>query len=296
MSEESSLLAPSFLRRLEQLEVRCRRLVRGTYPGGRRSRLLGQSIEFADYREYTPGDDIRQIDWYVYARTHKWFLKTFLDERELTVSLYIDMSRSMAFGTPEKGRRALEIAAALGYIALNRMDQVQVFAFHENVRQVLPLIRGKRNAPLLLSSLAQLRFTGAGHMQRALSQPSAWPRTPGLAIVLTDGWSEGGYAEPLACLQGMRQQVTLVQVTTEEERRPNYQGDLRLIDSETSGYTEVAVTPQLLKQYRQTYEAYTKGLRKWCFRRGIGYIPVAVEEPLESVVFTLFKQVGLVRG
>lgn len=291
-----TLLEPSFLKRLEQLEVTSRRLIRGTQAGGRRSRMLGQSIEFADYRSYTPGDDIRQVDWYAYARLGKWFLKVFLDERELTVSLYIDCSRSMAFGTPSKGRRVLEIVAALGYMSLYHMDRVGVTTFDHRVRSALPPQQGRQHIPKLLSFLEQVRFEESGDMAVALDRAEALPRQSGMTIVLTDGWSEGGYSRPLSRLQGAKQQVTVLHVTTQEERKPQFQGDLRLIDSESKQYKDVAMSPTILRKYRDTYQAYADEFREWCFRRGIGYIPVAVEDSLEQVIFTMFRQAGLIRG
>lgn len=297
MSDDGpSLLSPSFLKRLEQLEIGSRRLIRGTQAGSRRSRMLGQSIEFADYRSYTSGDDIRQVDWYAYARLGKWFLKVFLDERELTVSLYIDCSRSMAFGEPSKGRRALEIAAALGYMSLHHLDRVAVTTFDQRVRQVLPPQHGRKNIQTLLSFLEQVTFTESGDMAQALGDASSLPRQSGMAIVLTDGWTEGGYERPLSRLQAAKQQLTVMHVTTREERDPAFQGDLRLIDSETERYKDVAMSPAILKRYRETYDSYTREWRDWCFRRGIGYIPVAVEDSLEQVVFQLFRQAGLIRG
>lgn len=297
MSDDGpSLLSPSFLKRLEQLEIGSRRLIRGTQAGSRRSRMLGQSIEFADYRSYTSGDDIRQVDWYAYARLGKWFLKVFLDERELTVSLYIDCSRSMAFGEPSKGRRALEIAAALGYMSLHHLDRVSVTTFDQRVRRVLPPQHGRKNIQTLLSFLEQVTFTESGDMAQVLGDASSLPRQAGMTIVLTDGWTEGGYERPLSRLQAAKQQLTVMHVTTQEERDPAFQGDLRLIDSETERYKDVAMSPAILKRYRDTYETYTREWRDWCFRRGIGYIPVAVEDSLEQVVFLLFRQTGLIRG
>lgn len=288
------LLDPVFLKRLERMEVGSRRFTRGTYAGNRRSRLLGHSTEFADYRSYTPGDDIRQIDWFAYARLGKWFLKMFLDERELNIHLFIDCSRSMAFGQPSKGQRAIEFAAAIGYIGLSNWDRMTVTAFDQQIKHKLPPQHGKANIHTLFSFLQQVTFTERGDMAKALAEASALPRQAGLTIVLTDGWFEGGYERPLSRLQGVKQQVAVVQMTTGEERDPAYQGDLRLIDSETGQYEDVAMSPYVLRRYRNMYTAYTGALREWCFRRGISYIPVAVEDPLETVVFTIFRRAGLI--
>lgn len=295
-AHRSSLLEPSFLKRLEQLEIGSRRLIRGSHAGGRRSRMLGQSTEFADYRSYTPGDDIRQVDWYAYARLGRWFLKEFLDEREWTISFYIDCSRSMAFGSPSKGKRALQIAAALGYVSLHRLDRVAVTTFDRRVQSVLLPRHGKHHVVTLLSFLDRVTFDGSGDMTEAFTGANALPRQAGMTIVLTDGWFEQGYERPLSRLQGAGQQLTVLHVTTREERHPSYQGDLRLIDSESKRHKDVAMSPVVLKRYRETFAAYTDEWRAWCFRRGIGYIPVAVEDSLEQVVFTMFRQAGLIRG
>lgn len=291
-----SLLTPAFLKRLEQLEIGSRRLIRGTQAGNRRSRMLGQSLEFADYRSYTSGDDIRQVDWYAYARLGKWFLKVFLDERELTVSLYIDCSRSMAFGEPSKGRRALEMAAALGYMSLHHLDRVAVTTFDQRIRDVFPSKHGRHHIPTLLKFLEQVTFTDRGDMARALDDIKALPRQPGMTIVLTDGWTEGGYERPLSRLQAAKQQLTVIHVTAQEERTPAFQGDLRLIDSETGCHVDVAMSSIALKRYRETYETYTREFRDWCYRRGIGFVPVAAEDSLEQIVFQLFWQAGFIQG
>lgn len=293
---EETLLAPSFVKRLEQLEIGSRRFIRGTQSGSRRSRMLGQSLEFADYRSYTSGDDIRQVDWYAYARLGKWFLKVFLDERELTIRIYIDCSRSMSFGEPSKGRRSLEIAAALGYIALCQLDRVAVTTFDRRIRTVLPPQRGRKNIQTLLAFLEKVTFDERGDMAQALGDASVLPRRSGMTVVLTDGWAEGGYERPLSRLHRATDHLTVLHVTTMEERTPHFQGDLRLIDSEIQGHTDVAMSPSVLKRYRETYETYTRQWRDWCFRRGIGYVPVAVEDALEHTVFTLFRQTGLIHG
>lgn len=158
--QNSSLLDPVFCAQLEQLRIVSRHRVLGTESGQRTSHLLGSSLEFADYRSYAPGDDIRQVDWNAYARLGKWFLKMFLDEREIKLHLLIDTSRSMGFGQPSKGRMALQLAAALGYIALHGTDRVGVVSFRDQVVGGLPTLRGKGGVRRLLSFLERSSLQG----------------------------------------------------------------------------------------------------------------------------------------
>ncbi len=291
----SSLLDPAFCAQLEQLRLASRHRVLGRQSGQRTSRLLGSSLEFADYRSYAPGDDIRQVDWNAYARLGKWFLKMYLDEREITLHLLIDTSKSMSFGEPSKGDVALRLAAALGYIALYHTDRVGLITFRERVTSKLPVQQGKRGVHRLFSFLEEIQFTGKGDMNAAFSQPGAVPRERGLTVVLTDALFDHGYHEGLSRLQKAGGQVCLIHLSTAEERDPAWSGDLRLIDSETGNYREVSFSPPVLQAYRQTEMGYREELRHWCFRRGMVYIPIAVEEDLETILFTILRYSGLVR-
>ncbi|SEN54914.1 DUF58 domain-containing protein [Lihuaxuella thermophila] len=292
----SSLLDPAFLARLERLKLVSRQLVRGTQSGQRRSRMLGSSLEFADYRSYYPGDDIRQVDWAAYARLGKWFLKTFLDERETEVHLYLDTSLSMGWRTPLKSRLAVQLMAALGYLALHHGDRVSAFSFRERVEQRLNSVQGRTGMFRLLRFFDALTFEGKGDLNRALSEPGAVPKRPGLSIVLSDGFSPSGYEQGLADLQGAGQQVSFIHLTAQEERDPSYTGDIRFLDCETGREKQVSLSPPVLRAYRETYRRFSAHVQEWCFRRGIVYVAVSAEDPLETVLFSLLRRSGLVRA
>lgn len=292
----SALTDPAFLARLERLRLVSRQLVRGVNIGSRRSSIIGSSLEFADYRSYYPGDDIRQVDWSAYARIGKWFLKTFLDERETEVHLYVDTSRSMGWEHGQKGEIALQLTAALSYLALHHADRVSISAFRDQVVERLPLQQGRAGMMRVLPFLESLTFAGAGDLNQALSKPSAVPRRPGLSIVLSDGLSPSGYEQGLAYLQGAGQQVSFVHITAEEERNPALTGDLRLLDCETEREKQVSVSPLVLHTYRETYQSFARNLEEWCFRRGMVYVTVAAEESLETILFSILRRAGLVRA
>nr|WP_232345280.1 DUF58 domain-containing protein [Paenactinomyces guangxiensis] len=257
--------------------------------------MLGSSLEFADYRSYYPGDDIRQIDWSAYARLGKWFLKTFLDERETEVHLYLDTSLSMNWNSPAKGRMAIQLAAALSYLALHHGDRVSLFSFGHKVGQKLLDQQGRAGVLRTFQFLDSLVYEGEGDINQALSDPGAIPRRSGMAIVFSDGFSPSGYQKGLSYLQGAGQQVSFIHLTAEEERNPDFTGDLRMLDCETGKEKQVALSPVVLRTYRETFRQFSRNMEEWCFRRGITYVPVAAEESLETILFSLLRRAGLVR-
>lgn len=288
------LLKPDFLRRLEKLHLISRRLVRGSSWGQRRSRNLGSSVEFADYRSYSPGDDVRQIDWPAYGRLGRLFLKMFLDEQEASITLYVDISRSMTFGEPSKGTIACQLAAALGYMSLHHYDRVQVVTFDQQARKS-PIFVGKGTAHRLLSTLDQVSFSQEGELNQALTRPQSAPRSPGLSIVLSDFLFPGGYERGLAYLQAAGQQVTVLHLVDIQDCSPQLSGDLRLVDSETESGYEVTINPAVLGEYGRRFALFQRQLRAFCFQRGMGYVEVRTEIPVETTVIGAFRQAGLLR-
>ncbi|QDS37716.1 DUF58 domain-containing protein [Brevibacillus brevis] len=289
------LLDPSWLARLERMQMASRKAVSGSQAGKRRARQLGSSMEFADFRAYVPGDDLRQLDWNAYARSGKLFLKKYLDETELHVNLYIDCSRSMSYGQPNKMARAVEIAAALGYLSLCHLDHVSVYAFDSRITAALTGLQGKSQAHRLLSFLSSLQEGVAGDIQTAMRQPGAVSGKAGTSIVLSDFLFESGYSEGIAYLQAAKQEVTLVQVLSKEELAPEYAGELRLIDSETGQAKEVSLTSLLMEEYLKSLRDYQQELSAFAYGRGIAFVSVEAEQSLESIVFHVFRQAGLIR-
>lgn len=292
---QAPLLDPAFMRRLEQLSIVNKRMIRGTQTGKRRARHAGSSLEFADYRSYTPGDDLRQLDWPAYARLGKLFLKTFLDEQEWHISIYIDCSKSMAYGEPSKFQRARELAAALGFLTLHHFDRLSVYAFDEEVYAKLPQLWGKGKVTQLFQFLEELSLRQVGNLNQALSKGIALPRQPGLALIFSDFLFADGYTEGLRFIQAVRQEVILVQLLAHEEREPFLQGDVCLVDSETQEGREVALSPPLLAAYKQAVRQYQENLASFARGRGMAYLPVGPEQSIEEIIYQVFQPVGLLR-
>ncbi|WP_422658074.1 DUF58 domain-containing protein [Paenibacillus sp. EC2-1] len=320
MSKTGHLLPPEWMTRLERLSLGARTRVAGTLQGKRRSRRLGSSLEFADYRLYTPGDDVRRFDWGVYSRTGKAFVRQFMDEQELMVSIYVDCSASMNARTstssldssPSKGGNtsredsegskwllARQLAASIGYMALSSYDRLQVACYSRTLDSRLPVLRGKGAAHRLFSHLQQAPTGGDGSLAAALSVPGALPRLPGMTWIFSDFWLEGGEEElsrSLSLLAGAGQETVLVHVLSREELEPRLSGDLRLVDSERMTGKEVAITGRVLDAYREELENYRQMLARVCAERGMTYVLIPADMPLQEAVFGILASAGLVKG
>ncbi|HVV00426.1 MAG TPA: DUF58 domain-containing protein, partial [Verrucomicrobiae bacterium] len=222
------LLTPELLRRLEQFQLLAARRAKSTAKGERRSKTRGQSVEFLDYRSYVHGDDLRYLDWNLYGRLDRLFLKLYEEERELPVRIFLDASESMTFGEPRKFDFARQVAAAIGYVALAGFDQVSVIPFPDlrarlnapngsaatpfepAARGALRSIRGKRSATLFLQHLAALTAGGAADLNSALRKGALEARQPGLAVVLSDFLDPNGYEGGLGALLGRGFQIEVV--------------------------------------------------------------------------------------
>lgn len=290
----SYLLDPSFLRRLERMQVASKRMMSGSHTGKRRSHNLGSSLEFADFRSYYPGDDLRQLDWNAYARLGKLLLKTFLDERELHITLYLDCSFSMKYGSPSKFEQAVQLAAAIGYLSLQHLDRVSVYAFQDRITAHLFLL-GKCKSHALFQFLSSLQPGGTGSINKALRSGTAVHGKPGVSIIFSDFLFEDGYEAGVSFVQAAHQEVMLLQLLTEEERDPQLQGDVRLIDCETQAGKEIAITPPVLEGYRQSLATFQLGLKEFSSLRGMAYADVDPSLTVEDIVFKTLALKGLIR-
>jgi uncharacterized protein (DUF58 family) len=305
------LFDEAFLRRLERLAVVSRRAMAGQMQGERRSPRRGQSVEFADFRPYTPGDDVRRIDWNAYARLERFFLKLFVAEEDLTVNLVIDASRSMDWGQPHKLRYALRAAGALGYVALAGLDRatVTVLGGAEDGRY-FPPHRGKQQAHALFHFLSGIEAGGAVDLGPALLRIAARPARPGPLILLSDLFDAGraGSTTPAAAsdaappwtaglhaLAARGYEVTLLHILAPDEVEPELAGDLKLLDSETGAGVEVTADAGLLERYRRGLAAWQEGLGRYCGARGMQYVPVETTLPAEELLFAWLRQRGVLR-
>jgi len=282
------LLTPEFMGKLEHLSLVVTRAFAGRMHGERRSIRRGTSVEFADYRNYVLGDDLRYVDWNVYARLEKLFLKLYIDEEDLNVHLMIDTSRSMGFGAPGKLLAACRVAAALGYIALAGFDRLSVTGFTDRLGARMRALRGKGNASTLFAWLKDLHAEGVSDFTRVFSDYALLARRPGPVIIISDFFAPG-LEEGLRSIVGRKFAPTLLRVLAPEEVEPPYTGDLRLVDSETGDTREITITGGVLARYKQRLKAHREWLEGVAGRFGINYIETATDEPFENLVLRYLK-------
>jgi uncharacterized protein (DUF58 family) len=294
-SDMANLVSPELLAQLERLELVSRKIFRGRLKGERRSRRKGQSVEFADFRNYVPGDDLRFLDWNLYARLDKLFLKLFLEEEDLHFFALIDASTSMDFGTPTKLHYAKQLAAALGFIGLIRADRIKVEALGGALKEAGPVLRGRRNLWRLLEYLDGIQPGLNVPLAESVKNFCLRCSGKGILVLLTDLLDKSGYEQALRVLLAQKMDVFVIHILSPEELNPDLQGDLRLVDSEDADSAEITVSRPLLDRYQQTLAAFLTGARDYCNRRGMTYIPVNTRIPVADVVTKYLRQRGLVR-
>jgi uncharacterized protein (DUF58 family) len=295
---KGAMLSPGLMRRLEQLQLRTRRRARSALKGERHSRARGQSVEFADYRNYVAGDDLRYVDWNLYGRLDRLFVKLHEEERELPVVVLLDSSESMTFGEPRKFDFARQLGAAIGYVGLCGFDRVAVVPLPPRPEQArvagaLRMVRGRQSAMAMFRSMDELVAGGAADFNAAVRQTVVETRKVGLAVVLSDFLDPRGYAAGLNALLGKGFQVSVVQVLAPEEIEPVIAGDLRLVDAETGAVQDVTFGRHRLKAYRRAMENYCEELRGFCRSRGIGWYRTRSDASLEDVLLKDLRESGL---
>ena len=288
------ILDEEFLRKIEQLRLVSRKVIVGRIRGERLTRKRGQSVEFADYRNYAAGDDLRFLDWNLYARLDKLFLKLFLEEEDLHVYVVVDASRSMGFGAPSKLDYARKVAAALSYIALANYDRVVLAAVSDGRARSVGPFRGKYRMLRVLDFLSSLEAGGPTALAPACRQFAAQHRRPGVVVLLSDFLDKEGYESALRYFLAANQDVFVLHVLAREEIEPELAGDFKLVDVEDDDATDVTISRPLLKAYRRTVEAFVQSLKTYAGRRGMNYLLAPTTLPFDSLILDYLRRRRLV--
>lgn len=293
--QSTPLLSAELLAQLERLELVTRKIFRGRLKGERRSRRKGQSVEFADFRNYVAGDDVRFIDWNLYARLDRLFLKLFLEEEDLHFSVLIDASASMDFGSPTKLAFARQLAAALGFVGLCRGDRVKVEVLGESRRRSAPVLRGRRDLWRLLEYLGNVAPGQNTPLADAVRDFCLRNKGQGILLLISDLLEKSGYESGLRLLAAQPLDVYVMHVLSREELAPDLHGDLKLVDCEDADEAEISVSRPLLDRYQQTLAAFLQGAKDFCLRRGMNYLVTPSDTPVERLVADYLRRRGLVR-
>ncbi len=288
-------LEASVLQRLDSLALLTRRPMATGRPGRRRSPLAGSSMEFADYRRYAPGDDFRRIDWRAYARLERLFLRVFEAEENLTVTVLVDCSDSMHHGQPTKIALALQLAAALSYVALKCEDSVIVGALTDRLAAYRRAGSGKNAIWSVGEFLNRLPRSGTTDLNRALYDLGRVITSPGLTIIISDFLAPGGYQTGIRAVRQLRQEVAMLHILSPDEIEPDIQGDWRLQDSEGVGNVDVSISPGILNAYRQRLNAFTQELAAFAHSYAMTYTMIPSDTAIIDVIQRILRQVELVK-
>lgn len=285
------ILPTAYLGRLRKKRLSVKTRKRGSHKGTRQSNAFGSSMEFSDFRAYQPGDDVRQIDWNVYGRTQKHYIKRFLDEQELSIAIYLDASSSMR-ALPNKWDLAKQLAASLSFIVLaseDRLSFIPVASPHSLPIRRKGTIYGKQ----VFHEISELSVTGvSGPYYKALGQSVL--KNQQLGILITDG------LEPLEELEVMikklrsqKQEIWFLQLLGDEEMHPGLSGDVKLMDSELLTEVNVSITKQVLTRYEEKLANHNQSLKALCQRYGCRYLLISDNRDIQTILFHDFPQKGL---
>ncbi|MCH8151266.1 MAG: DUF58 domain-containing protein [Planctomycetes bacterium] len=292
------LIDSELMAKLDQVDVMSRKIFAGKLQGERRSKRRGVSVEFADYRHYVHGDDLRFVDWNVYARLDRLFLKMFLEEEDLSLLIAIDASASMDWGNPNKFVFARRLAMALGYIGLVNHNRVTLYAFSREGVQPLPNLRGRRRTREMGTWLLDLESGDESAFNDAMRHVALSRQGKGVMVILSDFMFKESYEKGLRYLAGGGYDTFCLQILSPEEIDPGKHGlagDLRLTDIEDEDTAEVTISAALLKRYKENLDAYCGRLRDFCVRRAISHLTIDTATDLTTLLLDYLRKRGLLK-
>ena len=276
----------AFLSEIEALQTILRNNIAGMFGGNHQSKNFGSSCEFADYRDYVPGDDISKIDWNVYARFDKLYQRLYLDERQMHTRIYIDASRSMQHGTEEKANQAIRMAAAFAYLSVSEMDKVSIYAIHGNeVEEVISGMVGKESYLNYINRLNEIEFTGDVAMGEAIMK-STVGMGDGYSILISDFLTDDNYERAIDRFAERRRDILCVQILSREELNPQFRGKMHLFDSEDVGnFFRRKIDRDRVAAYKAALKHVTERIKSHCESRGGYYLMIPAYKSLSDVFF-----------
>ena len=278
-----------FLLQLERVGFVSRRSHVGRVKGERKSPRKGSSVEFADYRPYEVGDDLRYVDWNAFGRLNRLYLKVFMDEEDLCVHLLVDASGSMDFGEPGKFQYATRLAAALAFVAFVNLERVAVGVFRDRLSEGWLPTRGRSQFLPFQEFLAGIQPGGPTAFNDAIRQYALRVKDAGLAVVVSDFLDPGGYEQGLRALMERRFDVHVIQLLAPEEIEPTLGGDLELVDAESGEVREVSLDAETLRAYHRELDGYLSRLEAFCRANELTYTRVTTDVPLEDLLLRRLK-------
>lgn len=289
-----SLFDSEFLKRLEYLSLVSKRMFRGQLLAQRRTKQLGGGIEFADHREYSHGDDLRYLDWNVYARYGDLLLKRFQEEEDLHVYIMLDASPSMNVGQPStKFDYARHVAAALAYIALADLDRVGIYAYSNELMAEMPMTRGKDRVLSVLRFLDNLKTSGTRtDLARAVRGLLGRAQRTGLVVIISDLFDQDGFKQGVDLLRHRRFEPHIVQLNTTDEAHPHMLGDVELQEVETGELRKLTITERKLQQYAELFQVFLAEIDAYCRAYSLSNTRATIDLPFDELIFRMMRAAG----
>ncbi len=296
---ELSYINDEFFSRLEALAFNLKSYLIGYFGGKHLVKSYGQTVEFADYREYQLGDDIRRIDWNLYGRFEKFFIKLFTDERQMKISIFLDASASMGKDNPKKAAYATACAAGFGYLAIHNMDKVSFNIMKGNhAENTNGTLVGKNRFFRAITELEKIEFDGDTDIEKCIINSQDQSDSNGIAVIISDFLTDNDWKKAVDYLLYKKKQVLLIQVLTPEEIDPSYMGRVNLIDLESDDITDsknmrIKIDNASQRAYQEALNAFRGEISTYCRKRDVDFISISTDTPIESVLFKELMKVGI---
>lgn len=280
-----------FMKKLEYLSLVSRRIFRGQLLAQKRTKQLGGGVEFADHRDYALGDDLRYLDWNIFARFKNRLIKRFEEEEDLHIYFFLDCSRSMNSGNPNKFDYARKITAALAYIALSDLDRVCLVAFDSQIREIFPLIRGKQRILSVLRFLERCETGGkTTDLLGAARDFVHRKQHTGLVVIVSDFFDPGGFQNGVDALRLRGYEPNLIQVHDPLEAEPRFRGDMQLFDMESGTTRDATISETLLQRYKSVFADFLDEIKRYCIGRGLRCTISPSTVPFDELILQMMRK------
>ncbi len=298
---EGDLFDDDFQRKLDYLALVSRRVFSGRLRAERRTKKSGSGVEFADHRDYQPGDDFRSLDWNVYQRFDRLLVRLYEEEEDLAIYFILDTSASMAFG--ERGERdharklayAKKVVAALAYVGLANLDRVSIVTTSDRVLERMPETRGKARIFKAFRFLREVQADGVTDLGDALKTFVAQNKRRGLAVLVSDLYDPAGFEKGINVLRYNKFDPFVVHIVDPAEARPRLHGDVLLYDCETGAEREVTVTARVLERFAQAHARYMADVERFCATHQVPYVAASVDVAFDELILRVFRRGGFLK-
>lgn len=286
----------AFLSEVEALQTLLKNNVAGMFGGNHKAKTFGSSCEFADYRDYVPGDDISKIDWNVYARFDKLYQRLYLDERQMHTKIYIDASRSMEHSSQEKAQQAIKLAATFAYLSVCEMDKVSIYVIHgKQLDEVISGMVGKDSYFNYINKLNEIEFVDSASISEAIV-PSKVGMGDGYSILISDFLTDEDFNRAIDRFAEQKRDILCVQVLSRDELNPQFRGKMHLFDSENAGdFFRRKIDKDRVNAYKSALKFVTERIKGYCESRGGAYMLAPAYEKLSDVFFGDMVDMGVLK-